>query len=131
MTCEDGRARVVKIPPAHSTDLSHEQRLLVNEVTLYDAAAAAGGATVPRVVHSELAPEATSGAYVVMTACPGEPWSAVAGDLTEGETRTLRAEFGSIVGRLHSVTVPAGFGCRARRRRGVRGEAAATRGADP
>lgn len=110
VTFEDGREWVVKIPPAHSTGLSHEQRLLVNEVTFYGAAAAAGGATVPRVVHSALDPEAPSGAYVVMTACPGEPWSAVADDLTAGETRTLRREFGSIVGRLHSVTGPAGFG---------------------
>ncbi|MFC8230853.1 phosphotransferase family protein [Streptomyces sp. NPDC057287] len=110
VTFGDGRDWVVKIPPAHSTGMSYELRLLVNEVTFYGAAAAAGGAVIPRVVHSELDPGAPAGAYVVMTTSPGQPWSAVAGDLTAGEKRALRGEFGRIVGRLHSVTGPAGFG---------------------
>ncbi|MEV0021482.1 aminoglycoside phosphotransferase family protein [Streptomyces atroolivaceus] len=110
VTFEDGGDWVVKIPPAHSDGLSHEQRLLVNEVTFYGAAATAGGAAVPRVVHSELDPGAPAGAYVVMTACPGQPWSSVAGDLTAAETRSLRTEFGDMVGRLHGVTGTAGFG---------------------
>ncbi|MFF9685572.1 phosphotransferase family protein [Streptomyces sp. NPDC014623] len=109
VTFRDGRDWVVKIPPAHTDGLSHEQRLLVNEVTFYRAAAAAGAA-VPQVVHSELRPGGPAGAYVVMTTCPGQPWSTLAGDLTAGETRSLRAEFGSAVGRLHGVTGPAGFG---------------------
>ncbi|MFJ3701603.1 MULTISPECIES: phosphotransferase family protein [Streptomyces] len=105
----DGRDWVVKIPPAHTAGLSYEQHLLVNEVTFYESATGAGD-TIPQVVHSALAPEAPGGAYVVMTACPGRPWSAVAGELTADETRALRTEFGSIVGRLHGVTGPAGFG---------------------
>ncbi|KPC79571.1 MULTISPECIES: phosphotransferase family protein [Streptomyces] len=108
VTFADGTDWVVKIPPANGTGLSYEQRLLVNEVTFY--AAATGDATIPQVVHSELDPEAPGGAYVIMTACPGQPWSAVGDELTAGETRALRAEFGSIVGRLHGVTRPAGFG---------------------
>ncbi|MFH9618948.1 phosphotransferase family protein [Streptomyces pratensis] len=107
---DDGRDWVVKIPPAHGTGLSYEERLLVNEVTFYGAAATAGGTTIPQVVHSELDPGAPAGAYVVMTARPGQPWSAVAGELTDGETRSLRTGFGSIVGRLHGVTGPGGFG---------------------
>ncbi|HWU04924.1 MAG TPA: aminoglycoside phosphotransferase family protein [Streptomyces sp.] len=109
VTFEDGRDWVVKVPPAHAEGLSHEQRLLVNEVTFHRAAATTGAA-VPRVVHSELDPGAPTGAYVVMTTCPGQPWSTVAGDLTDGETRSLRTEFGRAVGRLHGVTGPAGFG---------------------
>ncbi|MFJ8865429.1 phosphotransferase family protein [Streptomyces sp. NPDC102473] len=110
VTFEDGGDWVVKVPPAHSAGLSHELRLLVNEVTFYGAAAAAGGAAIPRVVHSELDPGAPAGAYVVMTACPGRPWSTLAGDLTADERRALRTEFGHLVGRLHGVTGPAGFG---------------------
>ncbi|MFJ6849014.1 phosphotransferase family protein [Streptomyces sp. NPDC091271] len=109
VTFGDGRDWVVKVPPAHATGLSYEQRLLVNEVTFYGAAAGTGG-TIPQVVHSELDPGAPAGAYVVMTARPGLPWSAVAGDLTADETRDLRTEFGSIVGRLHGITGPGGFG---------------------
>nr|WP_237522037.1 aminoglycoside phosphotransferase family protein [Streptomyces sp. SID4921] len=106
----DGRDWVVKIPPAHTTGLSYEQRLLVNEITFYGAAAREGGEVIPRVVHSELDPGAPTGAYVVMTALPGRPWSEVAGELTADETRALRAEFGAVVGRLHRVTGPGGYG---------------------
>lgn len=106
----DGRGWVVKIPPTHSTGLSYEQRLLVNEVTFYGAAASEGGEVIPRVVHSELDPGATTGAYVVMTALPGRPWSKVAGELTADETHALRTEFGAVVGRLHRITGPGGYG---------------------
>ncbi|MFD9746048.1 phosphotransferase family protein [[Kitasatospora] papulosa] len=109
VTFGDGRDWVVKIPPAHATGLSYEQHLLVNEVTFYDAATRAGDA-IPRVVHSEFAPAGPAGAYVVMTARPGRPWSAVAGELTVDETRALRTGFGALVGRLHGVTGPSGFG---------------------
>ncbi|MFI2777844.1 phosphotransferase family protein [Streptomyces sp. ALB3] len=107
---EDGRDWVVKIPPSHGAGLSYEQRLLVNEVTFYGAAAPAGGTAIPRVVHSEFDPGAPAGAYLVMTACAGRPWSAVAGEPAPGGTRALRHGFGSIVGRLHGVTGPGGFG---------------------
>ncbi|MER5551231.1 aminoglycoside phosphotransferase family protein [Streptomyces sp. NPDC002793] len=109
VTFEDGRDWVVKIPPPHPTGMSYEQGLLVNEVTFYGAAAEVGS-TIPRVVHSELDPGAPAGAYVVMTTCQGQPWNAVADELTVGETAALRREFGSIVGRLHAVTGPSGFG---------------------
>ncbi|MFJ8917939.1 phosphotransferase family protein [Streptomyces sp. NPDC102415] len=106
----DGRDWVVKIPPAHTTGLSYEQRLLVNEITFYGAAAREGGEVIPRVVHSELDPRAPTGAYVVMTALPGRPWSEVAGELTADETCALRAEFGAVVGRLHRVTGSGDYG---------------------
>lgn len=67
VTFEDGTVWVVKIPPAHGTGLSYEQRLL-NEVTFY--AAAAGDAMIPQVVHGELAPEAPGGAYVLTGTVP-------------------------------------------------------------
>ncbi|MEU0299154.1 aminoglycoside phosphotransferase family protein [Streptomyces sp. NPDC006175] len=109
VTFGDGRDWVVKIPPAHATGLSYEHRLLVNEITFYGAAAGAT-ASIPRVVHSELDPGAPVGAYVVMTACPGRPWSTLGGDLTADETRALRVELGGVVGRLHGVTGPGGYG---------------------
>ncbi|MEU8736682.1 aminoglycoside phosphotransferase family protein [Streptomyces halstedii] len=111
MTFEDGRAWVVKIPPLHSSGLRYEQRLLVGELAFYEAAAAVvGGGVVPAVVHAEPDPAAPTGAYMVMTACPGRPWSDLADELTGSERRALRAEFGALVGRLHTVTGTDGFG---------------------
>ncbi|WP_329208707.1 aminoglycoside phosphotransferase family protein [Streptomyces sp. NBC_00683] len=110
VTLRDGRDWVVKIPPLHATGMSYEQRLLVNEVAFYEAATAVGGGRIPQVVHSELDSGAPAGAYVVMTACPGRPWNDLAEDLLDGEEQRLRTELGRIVGRLHTVRGPAGFG---------------------
>nr|WP_307128894.1 aminoglycoside phosphotransferase family protein [Streptomyces sp. B1I3] len=117
VTLADGRVWVVKVPPRHDPGMSYERRLLVNEVTFYAAAAGEGGhalgadgGRIPRVVHSEVDPGAPTGPYVVMTACPGRPWSDMAGELTGDEERALRTELGRIVGRLHTVTGRAGFG---------------------
>ncbi|MER5630368.1 phosphotransferase family protein [Streptomyces nitrosporeus] len=118
MAFGDGRDWVVKIPPAHSSGLRYEHALLTGEVTFYEAAAGLGG-VVPRVVRAGLGgvvpraglgPGPATGPYVVMTACPGRPWSELADELTDVETRRLRAELGALVGRLHRVTGPAGFG---------------------
>ncbi|WNI23352.1 aminoglycoside phosphotransferase family protein [Streptomyces sp. ITFR-16] len=108
----DGRVWVVKTPPPAAGDhLAYERDLLVNEVTFYTAAADAAGATaVPRVVHSGLDPAAPEGAYVVMTACPGLPWHTFTGAMADGEEPRLRGELGRIVGRLHGVAGPGGFG---------------------
>lgn len=110
VTLRDGRDWVVKIPPLHTTGMSYEQRLLVNEIAFYEAAADVGDGTIPQVVHSELDSRAPAGAYVVMTACPGRPWHEIADELSDGEERRLRTELGRIVGRLHTVRGPAGFG---------------------
>ncbi|MFG2921955.1 phosphotransferase family protein [Streptomyces sp. NPDC048305] len=107
---EDGRDWVVKIPPTHPEGLSYERRLLVNEITFYGAAAEAGGGVIPQVVRSELSPTGAAGAHLVMTACPGRPWNTIGEELPDGDARSLRAEFGGIVGRLHGVTGPGGFG---------------------
>lgn len=109
VSLRDGSDWVVKVPPAHSTGMRYEQRLLTNEVTFYEAASARGVEAVPSVVHSELDPRAPAGAYVVMTARPGRPWHEAAHELTARDAALLRNEFGRIVGRLHSVTGP-GFG---------------------
>ncbi|MFF1919349.1 phosphotransferase family protein [Streptomyces sp. NPDC058221] len=109
----DGREWVVKIPPAAQAGahLGYERDLLVNEVTFYASAAALHGETsVPRVVHSGLDPAAPEGAYVVMTACPGQPWHELAGAMADGEEQRLRAGLGRIVGLLHTVPAPGGFG---------------------
>ncbi|MFE7758461.1 phosphotransferase family protein [Streptomyces sp. NPDC057429] len=110
VTFEDGREWVVKIPPLHRAGMSYERRLLVNEVTFHGTAAAVAGGTIPQIVHSELDAGAPTGPYVVMTACPGRPWHDLAAELTDGERRRLRTELGELVGRLHTVTGPAGFG---------------------
>ncbi|MFI6862091.1 phosphotransferase family protein [Streptomyces sp. NPDC050421] len=107
----DGRQWVVKTPPPGGEHLRYERDLLVNEVTFYAAAAALPEETaVPGIVHSGLDPAAPGGAYVVMTERPGQPWHEVAGALADDEARRLRAELGRIVGRLHTVPAPGGFG---------------------
>lgn len=110
----DGREWVVKIPP-HTTagaHLGYEQDLLVNEVVFYTSAAAglAEETAVPRVVHSGLDPAAPEGAYVIMTACPGQPWHELTGAMADGEEQRLRKELGRAVGRLHTIPAPGGFG---------------------
>ncbi|MFF3991787.1 phosphotransferase family protein [Streptomyces cyaneofuscatus] len=110
VTLTDGRDWVVKTPPPHSAGLRYERDLLVNEVAFYTAAARAGGPAVPRVVHSEPDPTAPTGAYLVMTARPGRPWHEVYRAEDPHAEPRLRAELGRIVGRLHTVTGPGGFG---------------------
>ncbi|WP_327273865.1 aminoglycoside phosphotransferase family protein [Streptomyces sp. NBC_01224] len=111
----DGSDWVVKIPPptTDGTLMSYERDLLVNEVEFYSRAG--DSAAVPRVLHSELDPDAPTGPYVIMSACPGRPWydiSGAGGDrvLSDAEERRLRNELGRIVARLHSVTGTGGFG---------------------
>ncbi|MEE1771687.1 aminoglycoside phosphotransferase family protein [Streptomyces sp. JV185] len=111
VTLTDGSDRVVKIPPPSTpgTLMGYERDLLVNETTFH--ACANGSAPVPRVLHSELDPAAPTGPYVIMSACPGRPWSEFApGSLSTAEERLLRNDLGRIVARLHAVTTPDGFG---------------------
>jgi aminoglycoside phosphotransferase (APT) family kinase protein len=94
----DGRRYVLKVPPAPTVPgLRHESRLLVSEAEFYRGAAQAD-VPAPQVV--------APGDHLLMTACPGDPWN---GSLTDAEQRSLRAELGRQVARLHRVTGP-GFG---------------------
>jgi aminoglycoside phosphotransferase (APT) family kinase protein len=94
----DGTRYVLKIPPPPAVPgLSHERELLVSEAEFYRAAATVG-VPAPRVV-------ATAERHLLMTHCPGAPWS----DPETGEQSTLREELGHLVARLHGVTGP-GFG---------------------
>ncbi|MGC4951233.1 phosphotransferase family protein [Streptomyces sp. DT224] len=105
----DGRDWVVKVPPPAAGDhLSYEAGLLVNEVTFYRAAE--DEPAVPLLVRAELGPAAPAGPYVVMSARPGRPWHELAGALADGEEGRLRTGLGRIVGRLHGVPAPGGFG---------------------
>ncbi|MFI5749979.1 phosphotransferase family protein [Streptomyces sp. NPDC051644] len=119
VTLTDGSDWVVKIPPptTDGTLMSYERDLLVNEVEFYTCAGESNA--VPRVLHSELDPDAPTGPYVIMSACPGQPWCDIAGGaadrvMSDTEERRLRNELGRIVARLHSVTGPGGFGYPAR-----------------
>ncbi|MFJ9640996.1 phosphotransferase family protein [Streptomyces sp. NPDC101178] len=112
VTLTDGRDWVVKTPPPHSGGLRYERNLLVNEATFYTAAAQAGirGPVIPRVVRSEPDPTAPTGAYLVMTACPGRPWHELDASEDAGDEARLRTELGCLVGRLHAITGSGGFG---------------------
>ncbi|MEW1632005.1 phosphotransferase [Streptomyces sp. NPDC089173] len=113
VTLTDGRDWVVKVPPPHSGGLRYERDLLVNGATFSTAAAKAGigGPAIPRLVHSEPDPTAPTGAYLVMTACPGCPWHELDAVEDAGDEARLRTELGFLIGRLHTTTGPGGFGC--------------------
>ncbi|MFB7190986.1 phosphotransferase family protein [Streptomyces sp. NPDC056230] len=111
VTLTDGDDWVVKTPPPATagTLMSYERDLLVNEVEFYTRAA--GSTVIPRVLYSELDPNAPTGPYVIMSACPGRPWNDFTPDsLSAAEGRRLRGDLGRIVARLHSVTGSGGFG---------------------
>lgn len=112
VTLTDGREWVVKVPPPTAGDcLAYERDLLVNEVTFYSAAAGVAEETgVPGLVCSALDPAAPPGAYVVMSARPGQPWHELTGAMADGEEARLRTELGRMVGRLHGLPAPGGFG---------------------
>ncbi|MFF2330081.1 MULTISPECIES: phosphotransferase family protein [unclassified Streptomyces] len=88
VTLTDGGDWVVKIPPpaTDGTLMSYERDLLVNEVEFCTRAGAPD--VVPRVLHSELDPTAPTGPFVIMSACPGRPWSALTNATAEHTERT-------------------------------------------
>ncbi|MFD5625802.1 phosphotransferase family protein [Streptomyces sp. NPDC127072] len=96
----DGTRYVLKVPPPPTVPgLRHEQQLLVSEAEFCRAASSVG-VPAPEVVGQVLLE-----GQLLMTHCPGSPWS----DLEPDEQPTVRAELGRLVARLHTVTGP-GFG---------------------
>lgn len=94
---DDGGRLVLKLPPESGTPcLTYEAELLVNEGEFYRAA---GGVPVPVPGVMRLAADS-----LLMTECPGEPWSALAGVLGDAEHDRLRHELGAYVAELHTVT---------------------------
>lgn len=103
---DDGSRYVLKVPPPSAAPgMSHERELLASEAEFYRAAATVD-VVAPRVVGVCLDESASTGRYLLMTACPGEPWDS---SLTDGEQAGLRGELGRQVARLHRVTGP-GYG---------------------
>ncbi|MEU1303759.1 phosphotransferase family protein [Streptomyces shenzhenensis] len=98
----DGERYVLKVAPT-APGLRYETRLLVAEADFCRAAEAAG-VPAPRAVALGAGSE---GPWLLLTACPGEPWD---DSLTEGERTSLRTELGRQVARLHRVTGPGGYG---------------------
>lgn len=103
---DDGSRYVLKVPPPPTDPgMSHERELLASEAEFYRAAATVDVAA-PRVVGVCLDGAASTGRYLLMTACPGQPW----GDsVTDSEQALLRGELGRQVARLHRVAGP-GYG---------------------
>jgi aminoglycoside phosphotransferase (APT) family kinase protein len=96
-----GTGLVVKIPPAPDTPLlRYEQSMLSTEALYYRLAAQAGGVSVPSV----LAVDPAGHEYLVMTECPGSPWSQLRPQPTGGERDELRADLGRRVAWLHTIT---------------------------
>ena len=98
----DGSRYVLKIPPAAATPgLRYERRLLVAEAD-FCAGAAEARVAAPHAVALD---GDGSVPYLLMTACPGEPWTQVAP--AGAERAALRTELGRQVARLHRVAGPA------------------------
>lgn len=76
--------------------LTYESELLVNEGEFYRRARGGTDVPVPEVVR-------LAGDSLLMTECPGEPWSGLAGRLADVERDRLRRELGSYVAQLHAV----------------------------
>ncbi|MET4926218.1 aminoglycoside phosphotransferase family protein [Streptomyces sp. PSRA5] len=94
---DDGGRLVLKLPPEGGTPhLTYEGELLVNEGEFYRSAGGSG-VPVPEVVR--LASDS-----LLMTECPGEPWSALAAGLGDAEHERLRRELGAYVVELGTVT---------------------------
>ncbi|WP_052848605.1 phosphotransferase family protein [Streptomyces avicenniae] len=96
----DGTRLVLKIPPGPGTPaMTYERGLLTGEAVFFHETAAHAAAPVPRVV--------TAGeGFLLMTECPGTPWSAAGESLTPGSRAALRRELGATVARLHRITGP-------------------------
>ncbi|GAA2446946.1 phosphotransferase family protein [Streptomyces macrosporus] len=103
----DGTELVLKVPPP-ATDrcLRYERGILRGEEVFHRRAAEAG-VPVPRVLHADHDGTAGAGPFLLMSACAGVPWHAVAADLEAGERARLRGELGRLVARLHTVVGPA------------------------
>ncbi|WP_149549255.1 phosphotransferase family protein [Streptomyces marokkonensis] len=97
----DGSRYVLKIPPAPAAPgLRYERRLLVAEAA-FCAGAAEAGVPAP---HAVSVGEDALPPHLLMTACPGSPWTEVAP--AGAERAELRRELGRQVARLHRVTGP-------------------------
>ncbi|WP_329033453.1 aminoglycoside phosphotransferase family protein [Streptomyces sp. NBC_01725] len=93
---DDGGRLILKLPPEAGTPrLTYEGELLVNEGEFYRSA---GGVPVPVPEVVRLAADS-----LLMTECPGEPWSGLAGGIGDAEHERLRRELGSYVAQLHTV----------------------------
>jgi aminoglycoside phosphotransferase (APT) family kinase protein len=109
-----GERVVLKVPPpADRPRLSYEAELLHGEA-LFARYAAEVDVPAPRLLRAEPAEGPGAEPYLVMTYCPGEPWSAPPGGPADGERNRLRRDLGALVARLHSVSGP-GFGYPAQR----------------
>lgn len=94
LTLADGRRLILKIAPT-SPGLTYEIDLLTTEATFYRLTADV--APVPSVVHA--APGS-----LLMTELPGTSWYSLRAEVAAADHRRLRAELGTIVARLHTVT---------------------------
>ncbi|MFD7708808.1 phosphotransferase family protein [Streptomyces sp. NPDC059785] len=101
----DGSRYMLKIPPPLAAPgLAHERNLLAAEAEFYRAAATVG-VPAPEAVGVCTDASAPTGRYLLMTACPGDPWGAA----DDADRAVLRTELGGLTARLHRVTGP-GFG---------------------
>lgn len=112
VTLASGSRLVVKIPPDPQTPLlSYERGILGTEALFYRLAGRLAGVTLPEVLAVDAAGSRgdDAGGHLVMTECPGDPWSGLDPRPAGRERDELRAELGRQVASLHTITGP-GFG---------------------
>ena len=112
VTLSDGRRLILKVPPPPDVPvLTYERGILRTEALFYDLAAP--HRQIPAVVHAGFGHGDGVGDFLLMTELPGQPWPAVAGQITSGQRQRLRGELGRIVAGLHAMT-GSGYGYPAR-----------------
>ncbi|GGL94623.1 phosphotransferase [Streptomyces fumigatiscleroticus] len=111
----DGTGLVVKLPPGPAVPvLRHERGILGTEASYYRAARAATRVPLPEVLASHSGDGAALGDHLVMSECPGTPWSQLPDTMDAGTRARLRTALGRHVAALHTITGDEGFGYPAR-----------------
>jgi aminoglycoside phosphotransferase (APT) family kinase protein len=103
ITLADGRRLILKVPPPPGVPvLAYERGILRAEVLFYELAAP--NPRLPAVIHAGFGHQDGGPDFLLMTELPGQPWPAVAGQISERDRQRLRRELGRIVAGLHAMT---------------------------
>jgi hypothetical protein len=111
VTRADGSRLVVKLAPDPAVPvLRYERGILDTEAWFYTRVRAATRVPVPEALVPGPDDRAAADGHLVMSECPGTPWSELAGSMDADARTRLRSALGGHVAELHTITGDAGFG---------------------
>lgn len=103
VTLADGRRLILKVQPSPDFPLlAYEQGIMRTEALFYRLAGQRR--PVPAVVHAGFGRPGGARDFLLMTEIPGQPWPAVADQISSNDRRRLRGDLGRIVAGLQSMT---------------------------